>query len=123
MKKFSVLLAIAVFLSLINFFFITANIKGVLEATGKHYTKAGKDYVKLGTYKIDVDIGKPHLQFDNIFGDNKELNDQTNKVFNENVLELVEELKPLIIEVISQFVFGIENRVFDRYSFDELFPV
>lgn len=77
----------------------------------------------MGNYNIDLDIGKPHLQFDNIFGDNKELNDQTNKVFNENIVELFEELKPLLIEVISQFVFGIESRVFDRYSFEELFPL
>lgn len=94
-----------------------------MKADGKHYTRDGKDFVKLGNYKIDVDLGKPHLQFDNIFGDNEELNDQTNKTFNENITELIEELKPLIIEVISQFVFGIESRVFDRYSFDELFPL
>lgn len=71
---------------------------------------------------IDLDMGKTQIQFDNIFGDNKELNDQTNKVFNENIRDLYKELKPLLIEVISQFVFGIESRIFDRYSFDELFP-
>lgn len=99
-----------------------ANVIGYLHASGERYTKNDKDHIKLSTYKIDVNIGKPHLQFDHIFGNNKELNDQTNKIINENVETIVEEVKPVVIDVITQFVFGIANRVFDRYSFDELFP-
>lgn len=93
-----------------------------MEATGEHYTKNGKDFVKLGDYKIDVDVGQPHIQFDHIFGNNEELNERTNKMINENVSDIVDEIKPVIIEVITQFVFGIENRIFDKYSYDELFP-
>lgn len=103
-------------------FFLSANIKGSMEATGEHYTKNGKDYIKLGNYKIDVDIGKPHLKFGRIFGDNDELNERTNNMINENIVEIAEEIKPVIIEVIAQFVFGIERRVFDKYSYDVLFP-
>lgn len=100
----------------------SANVKAVLSASGSFYPKNGKDHVKLDSYSIEVDVGKPHLQFDKIFGDNEELNIQTNKVINENISDLIVEVKPVVVDIIWQFVFGIVNRVFERYSFDDLFP-
>lgn len=102
--------------------FIPANVKGSVHVVGQHYTKNGMDFVKLGESEVDVDIGKPHLQFDKIFGDNVELNDRTNQIINENILTIIDEVKPVVKEIVSQFIIGTVSRVFDKYSFDELFP-
>lgn len=102
--------------------FISANVKGSVHVVGEHYTKNGMDFVKLVNSEVDVDIGKPHLQFDRIFGDNEELNDRTNQIINENILTIIEEVKPIVREIVSQFIVGTVSRVFDKYSFDELFP-
>lgn len=72
---------------------------------------------------FELDVGKPHFQFDRIFGDNEELNIETNRAINENVHVLVEDVIPLAKQVISRFGFGIVDKIHDKFSFDELFPV
>ncbi|CAH1116025.1 unnamed protein product [Phaedon cochleariae] len=98
------------------------NVYGKIFGTGVPFEKNGKTHYKIEDSKIDIDIGGAHLYFDRIFGDNEELNEQTNKVINENIKDLIGELKPVVIQVIRGFVLGICNRLFDRYTFDELFP-
>lgn len=92
-----------------------------MTANGKHYLKDGKDHIKLDNYNIDVDIRDGHLQFDRLFGKNEELNVQTNKIINQNMADIIKEVKPVIIDILSQFVIGIGDRIFSKYSYDELF--
>lgn len=103
------------------FCFFSANVRGTLFSIGEHHIKNGKDYVKPGTYTLDIDVGQARLHFDHIFGDNEELNESTNKALNDNISVIVEEFKPVVTEILSQFIFGIMDRIFDRYSWDELF--
>ncbi|VEN40100.1 unnamed protein product [Callosobruchus maculatus] len=98
------------------------NVKAHLTTDGEHYQKNGKDHVRFEDKKIDLSIGKSQLYFDHILGDNDELNVQTNRIINENSQDLIKELTPVLTKVIGEFVFGIVNRIFERYSYDDLFP-
>lgn len=83
--------------------------------------KGGKEYLAFDDKFLSLQLGKPIFQFDNLFRDNKELNDRTNQLFNENVIDLIEELRPIIDKIVTQFVFGIVERIFNKFSMDELF--
>ncbi|CAH1963274.1 unnamed protein product [Acanthoscelides obtectus] len=99
------------------------NVKAHLTTEGEHYQKNGKDHVRFVDKKIDLSIGSTNLYFDHILGDNDQLNVQTNRIINENSQEIIKELSPVITKVIGEFVFGIANRIFERYSYDDLFPL
>ncbi|VEN40098.1 unnamed protein product [Callosobruchus maculatus] len=89
----------------------------------KQYEKNGKTH--LGFINSDVNglvIKKAHFQLDNIFGDNEQLNVQTNQVLNDSAEELIKELAPVITSVTRDIVFGIAEKTLQRYTFDELFP-
>lgn len=103
-------------------FFFVANVAGKLTVTGDRYFKKGKEYINIKTKKLDLSLGKPVFYFDNFFRDNRELNEQTNKIINENILDILEELRPVVDQTVSEFIFGIVTRLFNRYSMDELFP-
>ncbi|CAG9768263.1 unnamed protein product [Ceutorhynchus assimilis] len=98
------------------------NVQVGLSLNGKVFKKNNKEYVSWEKEKIDINIEKINLLFERLFGDNTELNDQTNKVINNNIDGIVEELQPVIQEVVSGFVFSLVNRLFSRFSLNELFP-
>ncbi|RZC41970.1 takeout-like [Asbolus verrucosus] len=75
-------------------------------ANGKFSSKNGKDYVVVNNRSLELDLGKPVFYFDNVFRNNPQLNEQTNKIVNENIVDLVDELKPVIIETVSEIVFA-----------------
>ncbi|XP_060517808.1 uncharacterized protein LOC132696791 [Cylas formicarius] len=99
------------------------NVQAHLNLKGTPFNKNNKNFVKWEREKIDITIEKSHLFFDKIFGDNEQLNDQTNRVINENIDTIIEELQPVIQGVVSDFVFGVVNRLFSRYSINDLFPI
>lgn len=69
-----------------------------------------------------MDVGTPQMNFERLFGDNEELNQQTNLIINQNIRDLVVEFLPVIKQIVHEFVVGTTNRIFDKFSFDELFP-
>ncbi|KAH1024373.1 hypothetical protein HUJ05_003864 [Dendroctonus ponderosae] len=99
------------------------NVRTSLSLKGEQFQKNNKEYVKWHKEDIDISIGKINLYFEQIFGSNEELNDQTNRVINENIDQLIEELQPVIQKIVSEFVFSLINRLFAKYSMDELFPL
>lgn len=101
---------------------LTANVEGTLSLNGKYFKKNDKDYLEWHQEAIDFSIEKVSLLFEKLFGDNDELTNQTNKLINENIDPIIGELKPVIQKVISDVVFSCINRVFTKYSVNELFP-
>lgn len=71
---------------------------------------------------FDLEIGKLLLHFDDVFHHNKELNEQTNKIINDNGNELAEDFKTIIKDIIYAFASNIVNKIFEKYSLDQLFP-
>ncbi|XP_066141331.1 protein takeout-like [Euwallacea fornicatus] len=98
------------------------NIRTELSLKGTPFQKNNKTFVKWNREKIDIQIESVHLLFERIFGDNAALNDQTNRVINENIGSIIEELKPVTQQIIGDFIFNLINRLFARYSISDLFP-
>ncbi|KAL1490585.1 hypothetical protein ABEB36_013254 [Hypothenemus hampei] len=90
---------------------------------GQRYYQQDKQYLKLTEIVIDdIDFGKPNFKFADLFRNNPELTDQTNKILNENMPELLEELRPTLEQTIGNTVLEFISRVFTRFSLEELFP-
>ncbi|CAH1963277.1 unnamed protein product [Acanthoscelides obtectus] len=105
---------------------MTANMTDIVvhvSTDGKMYDKNGKQHVSFTNSQVDnLVIKKARFQLDNIFGDNEQLNVQTNQVLNDSSEELIKELTPVITSVTRDIVFGIAEKTLQRYTFDELFP-
>ncbi|KAL3282198.1 hypothetical protein HHI36_005392 [Cryptolaemus montrouzieri] len=98
------------------------NVEAGIKMSGSKYTKGKKEYFNFNNKSLTLKFGHPVLRFDNLFQDNEELNERTNKIINENIESILEELTPVLNRVISDFVFGLIGRIFSRFSVEELFP-
>jgi hypothetical protein len=97
------------------------DVSGKLMVNGNIFTKKGKEYIDVKNAKLDLNLGKPVFKFENLFRENRELNEQTNKIVNENVVEIIDELRPIIDQTVTEIVFGVITRIFNRFSMDDLF--
>ncbi|XP_066247806.1 protein takeout-like [Euwallacea similis] len=98
------------------------NVRTELSLKGTPFQKNNKTFVKWTREKIDIQIESVHLLFERIFGDNAELNSQTNKIINENIGSIIDELKPVFQQIVGDFIFNLINRLFSRYDIFDLFP-
>lgn len=89
-----------------------------------HRKKAkGKEYVIFDQIDLELKIEGGHMYFSDIFKDNAELTNNTNKVINENLLVVMEELYPVIKSAIRQLILGLVSQLFEKFSIDELFII
>lgn len=86
------------------------------------YTKKGKEYFKFKGDDVQVDIGGIYIVFENLFKNNPELTDNTNRILNENSDVLYDEIKPVISKGISDLITAVFNNVHERFSVDTLYP-
>ncbi|XP_044752570.1 protein takeout-like [Coccinella septempunctata] len=98
------------------------NVEARMIMNGSRYTKNNKEYMNFDKNELKLNVGRPILNFENLFGQNEELNVQTNRIINENIEGIIEELSPVLNKVISEFIFGLIGRIFARFSLEELFP-
>ncbi|XP_050309450.1 putative beta-carotene-binding protein [Anthonomus grandis grandis] len=99
------------------------NCRVVATMNGQRYYQQDKQYLKLTETVIeDIDFGKPNFRFYNLFRNNPELTEQTNKILNANMQELLNDLRPTLEQTIGKTVLEFIGRVFARFSIDELFP-
>lgn len=99
------------------------DIKAIAYLNGKRQTKNGKEHIIFDDNRITIDIGSGFFQFDDLFHNNPELTRTTNNVINQNIKEIINELKPLLEDTIGTIVFSVATRVFKRYPLDTLFPI
>ncbi|XP_074030671.1 protein takeout-like [Leptinotarsa decemlineata] len=97
------------------------NVRIHFKSEGSRNNRNGKNYIKIDKTSIDMEIGEAHVFFDRIFGDNEELNANTNKIINDNIETLITDLKPVISEIVDTFLVGITKRLFDKYPIEDLF--
>ncbi|CAG9832095.1 unnamed protein product [Diabrotica balteata] len=93
-----------------------------VEGTGKLVTKKGNQYLDFDDFTFDVYIGTAFIHFDKLLGDNEELTKNANKVINENIRALLDDLHPVAVSSIKGVLMGIAGQIFNRFSFEELFP-
>ncbi|KAH1013686.1 hypothetical protein HUJ04_002649 [Dendroctonus ponderosae] len=90
---------------------------------GMRVYQQDKQYLKLTeTVVDDIEFGKPEFKFYDLFKNNPELTEQTNKIININMKALLDDLRPTLEDTIGKTVLEFIGRVFSRFSIEELFP-
>lgn len=82
----------------------------------------GKEYLVFDKIDLDLNLSNGHLYFADLFRGNPELTANTNRIINENIVDIINDLKPVINKTISDIVLLLIRQVFERFSVDELFP-
>jgi len=86
-------------------------------------SRDGKEYMKVDEFKFGVDAERAIIHFNNLFNGNKELGNVMNQLLSNNWQAVYRELKPAIDQTITAIFTDFSRKVFDRFSFAELFPV
>ncbi|KAJ3650912.1 hypothetical protein Zmor_016987 [Zophobas morio] len=97
------------------------NLRCVYHAGYKDYVKNNKTYFMVDNDVLDAEPEEVYINFENLFGGNKEVGDNINKVLNENAKEIYEERKPVYNDLMKQVVTEVLNRVFAKVSIEEAF--
>ncbi|KAF5287048.1 hypothetical protein FQR65_LT12349 [Abscondita terminalis] len=86
--------------------------------------KNSKKYIQIPTDNVTVStsFSTAVVNFEKLF-EQQELNDQINKVINENVQDLAKEVAPIVHEAAHVVATGFMNPMFSDYSIDELFII
>lgn len=91
--------------------------------TATRVTRNGKVYYKMGGGKdTSVDTETIKLRLDGLFKDNQELNDNLNKVIEENIDVLAVDVKPVIAETIKSIFIQFIDQVYDKFPVNVLYP-
>lgn len=72
------------------------------------------------TEKVDFDVKKGHVELSNLFG-SPDISKETNKILNQNFVEVIKELAPSISDTVRAVADLIIQRFFDKASTNEIF--
>ncbi|KAJ3617950.1 hypothetical protein MTP99_005991 [Tenebrio molitor] len=97
------------------------NSKNSLTFKFEEYVKKGQKYMKVVESKFKWTPEKLVVKLENLFGDDKALNDNINQVFNDNWKELNDDVGPSYDEAFGKIFGSIANDFFGRISTSELF--
>ncbi|KAK9503384.1 hypothetical protein O3M35_009945 [Rhynocoris fuscipes] len=102
---------------------ITAdNFKAQVTAKIKTIEKNGKQYYEISMLDLDFQTDKVQFQFDNLFNGDKTLGNQVNVFINENWKDVINELKPAIIQAFTTAFKSMGNNLFSRVPANEITP-
>ncbi|XP_050309609.1 uncharacterized protein LOC126745688 [Anthonomus grandis grandis] len=92
-----------------------------LTLKGSPYIEKEQEHLKWEKKNISIAIEHSHVVLEKLFGNHTDIADKTNKVINDNIDVIINDLQPLIENVVGHFIFGIVNELFSKYSVKELF--
>lgn len=72
--------------------------------------------------KFNIKINKAHINLDNLFNGDPVLGPASNEVLNANSDLLVDEIKPVLEDALSDLFTNISNKITEAFTYDELFP-
>lgn len=79
-------------------------------------------YIVFEKMKFDIKINKALINLDNLFGGDPILGPASNEVLNANSNYLIDELKPVLEDTLSDLFTNIANKITSRFTYNELFP-
>ncbi|XP_076270147.1 circadian clock-controlled protein daywake-like [Rhynchophorus ferrugineus] len=97
------------------------NFRVFLGLKGSPYIENGEQHLKWEKETINTTVGESHVVLDKLFGNHTDITDKTNNLINENIQVIINDLQPVIQGVVSDFIFGIVNKLFSYYSVKQLF--
>lgn len=71
--------------------------------------------------KLNFDLNRLFVNFENLFNGNKELGDTTNNFFNENWKDILKEIKPAVSESVGQVFESLISNVFTSIPYEDFF--
>ncbi|XP_029169663.1 protein takeout-like [Nylanderia fulva] len=79
-------------------------------------------YIVFEKMKFNIKINKAHINLDNLFNGDPVLGPASNEVLNANSDLLVDEIKPVLEDALSNLFTEIANKITEAFTYDELFP-
>jgi hypothetical protein len=86
------------------------------------FTKNGKEYLLSKTINVTMDIDFVDFNFENLFKNNKELNDRANEILRANQRVIIEDFGPIFNNIIESTGKQILNSIFNKFPLNVLFP-
>lgn len=87
----------------------------------KKVEKNGKGYMQIEKSRLTYTTEKVLFDFTNLFNGNKVLGDTTNRFFNDNWMQIHEELRPKFYEAIASIYETLINKAFGMIPYDDMF--
>lgn len=88
----------------------------------KRVTKDGEEYFKVTDKNMTVSAKSVKLRLDDLFPNNQELTDNTNRLIAENMDTLYPEFKPVVEETLTRLFVAFVEGVHGRFPIDVLYP-
>ncbi|XP_018404977.1 PREDICTED: protein takeout-like [Cyphomyrmex costatus] len=88
----------------------------------KKIIKNNSTYVNFEKMKIKIKINKAALNFDNLFGGDPVLGSASNEILNSNSEFLIDEIRPVLEDSLSDLFTSIANKITLKFTYDDLFP-
>ncbi|XP_025834597.1 protein takeout isoform X2 [Agrilus planipennis] len=90
---------------------------------GETFESNGERFLKYTSMVMKVTVGGGHVLFSNLFSGDKLLNDVINLTINNNFDAFLKELLPVIEKSLSAVFLDISNKIVNKFTFDQLFPM
>ncbi|XP_070527945.1 uncharacterized protein [Cardiocondyla obscurior] len=84
--------------------------------------KNNSTYVNFDKMKFNIKINKARVNLDNLFGGDPILGPASNEVLNANSDLLIDEIKPVLEDALSDLFTKIANKITGVFTYDDLFP-
>lgn len=94
----------------------------ICHIVNKLVKRDGQEFLEVKDLKWDTDAKNVRVQFNNLFNGDKTLGDATNKFLNENWREAFETYRFLSEEAFAVLFKDFFNKVFQKFTYDELYP-
>lgn len=75
----------------------------------------------LDLFELFVYASRLWMNFENLFKGDKALGEGTNKFINENWLDILNELKPVLRTAIGDICMGIISPIFAKFPYEQIF--
>ncbi|XP_012219405.1 circadian clock-controlled protein daywake-like [Linepithema humile] len=85
--------------------------------------KNNNTHINFEKMKFNIRVGKAHFNLGNLFNGDEVLGAAGNEVVNANSHLLVEELTPELENSLSDLLTNIANKITEKFTYDELFPL
>lgn len=95
---------------------------GTATLQGHRKNVNGKEYIVFDKINLDIKFNGGKMYFADLFRGNPELTENTNRIINDNIDDILSDLKPIINKTIGDIILHLVRQVFERFSVDELFP-
>ncbi|KAF5296801.1 hypothetical protein FQA39_LY12319 [Lamprigera yunnana] len=89
---------------------------------GRVYIKENKEYAHMDKIQTDISIGQLEIYLYNLFGKNEKLTESINKLINDNMNDLREDMNELVEHTLGDMALDYVNAVYDNFDLNLLYP-